>query len=122
MSRDGYVARWRGVDYEASPGADGTVRLYSAEPAEGFEEVRPGRHRRLIPPDEVESLRYLRTTCTWQGEQFTVVGEHDTWLRVEYLGGRAPVAERLELEHVDHGVWQAWAPQSEVQNLREEFI
>lgn len=122
MSRDGYVARWQDGDYEASPGADGDVRLYSAEPLEGFEELAPGRHRRVVPPDEIESLRYLRTTCGWRGERFAVVGEHETWLRVEYLGGRAPVAERLGLDRIDHGVWQTWAPQAEIQDLREEFI
>ena len=34
----------------------------------------------------------MRTTCTWQGQPFIVLGEHDAWLRVEYTGGRWPVA------------------------------
>ena len=139
MIRDGYVARWLGREFEAVPGADGEVRLYTPEPTDGFEELRPGRHRRVVPAheieelrpgrfrrvvpaSEVEELRYVRTTCTWRGERFVVVGEHETWLRVEYAGGRAPVAERLGLDRVDHGVWQAWAPRNEVQDLREELI
>lgn len=122
MIRDGYLARWLGREYEASPGADGEVRLYTGEPAEGFEEIRPGRHRRIVPSGEVEGLRYVRTTCSWRGERFVVVGEHDSWLRVEYAGGRAPVAERLGLDRIDHGVWQTWAARAEVENLREEFI
>jgi hypothetical protein len=40
--RDGYVARWRGREYQASPDGD-DIRLYQPEPGEGFEEVRPGR-------------------------------------------------------------------------------
>ncbi|GLZ09590.1 hypothetical protein Acsp03_70560 [Actinomadura sp. NBRC 104412] len=121
MIRDGYVARWLGREFEASPGADGEVRLYAPEPTDGFEEMRPGRFRRVVPFFEVEELRYVRTTCVWRGERFVVVGEHDGWLRVEYTGGRAPVAEGLGLDRVDHGVWQAWAPRTEIQDLQEDF-
>lgn len=122
MIRDGYLATWQGLEYEASPGADGRIRLYTATPTEGFREVRPGRHCRVVPAAEVESLRYVRTACTWRGEPFIVVGEHDNWLRVEYAGGRAHVAERLELDRIDHGVWQAWAARSEVEDLHEIFV
>ncbi|MGI8329679.1 hypothetical protein ACRYCC_06915 [Actinomadura scrupuli] len=122
MIRDGFIARWRGVEYEAGPGADGETRLYATEPAEGFEEVRAGRHRRIVPTAELDSLRYVRTVCSWKGEPFIIVGEHETWLRVEYIGGRGPVAQRLGLDRVDHGVWQTWAPRAEVQDLHEELI
>ncbi|XVQ09517.1 hypothetical protein ACQP1W_44485 [Spirillospora sp. CA-255316] len=122
MIRDGYLARWLGREFEASPGADGEIRLYAPEPTDGFEELRPGRFRRVVPASEVEELRYIRTTCTWRGERFVVVGEHDGWLRVEYSGGRAPVAERLGLDRIDHGVWQSWAPRAEIEELQEEFI
>lgn len=122
MIRDGYVARWRGTEYDASPGADGAVRLYTAEPAEGFEETRQGRFRRVVALTELDALDYVRTTCRWQGEPFLVVGEHETWLRVEYTGGRATVAERLGLDQVDHGVWQAWAPRAEVAELSTESV
>jgi hypothetical protein len=120
--RDGYVARWLGREFEAVPGADGDVRLYTPEPTDGFEELRPGRFRRVVPASEVEDLRYMRTVCSWRGEPFIVVGEYETWLRVEYAGGRASVAESLGLDRIDHGVWQAWAPRTEVQDLREELI
>lgn len=121
MIRDGYLARWRGQEYEAGPGVDGNIRLYTPEPSEGFEEVRPGRFRRVVSPSEVDSLRYVRTVCTWKGARFIIVGEHETWLRVEYIGGRAPIAEQLGLDRIDHGVWQAWAPRSEVTDLHEEY-
>jgi hypothetical protein len=121
VTRDGYLARWRGVEYEASPTGDGEVRLYTIEPTEGFEETRPARHVRVVPADEVEHIRYVRTICRWRGETFIVVGEHETWLRVEYAGGRLPVAQQLGLDRVDYGVWQAWAPRAEVTDLHEEF-
>jgi hypothetical protein len=119
--RDGYVARWRGTEYEASPGGDGEVRLYSAQPAEGFDEARPFRYVRAVGAEEVEDLRYVRTVCKWRGEPFIVVGEHETWLRVEYTGGRQPAAQRLGLDRVDYGVWQTWAPRAEVTDLHEIF-
>lgn len=118
--RDGYTAIWQGQEYEASP--DGTeVRLYRAEPAEGFEEVRASRFRRVVPASEVE-LAYVRTTCSWKGAPFIVLGRHDGWLRVEYTGGRRPIAESMGLEEYDFGVYQGWAPVNEVTNIREHRL
>lgn len=119
--RDGYVARWRGVDYEASP--DGTsVRIYQPTPDEGFTQVREGRYVQVLPLGEVENLAYVRTLCTWRGEPFIVLAAHDVWLRLEYTGGRAPVAQALGLEEFDYGVYQGWVPASEVSDLREHRI
>lgn len=115
--RDGYVALWRGHEYEASPDGE-QVRIYQREPNEGFEEVRPGRYLRVVPANEVE-LSYVRTTCTWRGEPFIVLAQHEGWLRVEYTGGRAPVADALGLEEFDFGVYQGWAPANEVTGLSE---
>jgi hypothetical protein len=115
--RDGYVARWGGQEYEASPDGE-QVRIYQPEPADGFEEVRPGRHARVLPAAEVD-LSYVRTTCSWRGEPFIVLAEQDGWLRVEYTGGRAPVAESLGLEEFDFGVYQGWAPADEVTEVGE---
>ncbi len=119
--RHGYYARWRGAEYEASPDGD-RVRLYLDAPAEGFMRVSPDRHVRVVPATEVDRLSYVSTMCTWRGEGFAVLGEHDGWLRVEYTGGKAPVAERLGLEMFDRGVYQAWAPRGEVENVREETV
>lgn len=116
--RDGYLARWRGEEFDASPDGD-EVRLYTPQPREGFDEIRPDRHRRIVPADEVSDLLYVRTLCTWRGEPFIVLGQHDGWLRVEYTGGRAPVARELGLEEFDFGVYQGWAPVAEVSDVRE---
>ena len=116
--RDGYVVTWRGREYDAAPDGD-KVRIYSPEPADGFEEVRPGRHVRVLSPDQYDDFVYVRTTCMWQGEPFIVLAEADAWLRVEYTGGRAPVARALGLEEFDFGVYQGWAPRSEVTDVRE---
>jgi hypothetical protein len=119
--RDGFVARWQGEEYDASPDAD-LIRLYRNEPADGFTEVRPGRYVRILPAAEVADLSYVRTTCTWRGEPFIVLGAHEGWLRLEYTGGRAPIAEALGLETFDFGVYQGWARVSEVTDLRESRV
>jgi len=116
--RDGYHARWRGREYEVSPDGD-QMRLYSTEPVDGFTPVRAGRYVRVVPVEEVRDFAYVRTTCTWHGEPFIVLGEADGWLRLEYTGGKAPVARTLGLEEFDFGVYQGWAPASEVTNLGE---
>ena len=118
MMRDGYVARWQEMEYEASPDGD-DVRIYLPDPAPGFEEVRPGRHVRVLPASAVEDVCYIRTACIWRGEPFIILGEHNTWLRVEYTGGKAPVAIELGLEEFDFGVYQGWAAKAEVTDIRE---
>jgi hypothetical protein len=115
--RDGYVARWRGQEFEASPDGE-QVRVYRSDLADGFDELRPGRYVRVLPAVEVD-LSYVRTTCSWRGEPFIVLAEHEGWLRVEYTGGRAPVAESLGLEEFDFGVYQGWAPVNEVTEIGE---
>ena len=116
--RDGYYARWQGREFEVSPdGAD--MRLYATTPENGFTPIRPGRYVRVVPVVEMEDFCYIRTTCTWQNEPFIVLGEADGWLRVEYTGGKAPVARTLGLEEFDFGVYQGWAPLVEITNLRE---
>ncbi len=120
-TRHGYLARWHGTEYDASPGPDGHVRLYRSEPAEGFDPLPDGRHRRIVPGSDLEALRYVRTVCAWRGAPFVVVGEQGSWLRVEYLGEDAAVARQLGLDYFDVGVFQGWAPRAEVTELREEL-
>jgi hypothetical protein len=119
MMRDGYLALWRGREYEASPDGD-DVRIYQPEAGEGFEVVREGRFVRVLPASEVDELSYVRTICSWQGQPFIVLAAHDNWLRVEYTGGRWPIAESMGLEAYDFGVYQGWAPAHEVTDLREQ--
>lgn len=125
MTREGYVARWRGAEYEASPeAADGglRLRLYRTDPAEGFAEVAPDRYCRVVPIDEAERLMYSTAVCTWRGEPFRVLTADGDQLRVEYVGGQAPVAQQLGLERVDRGLYLGWAPLAEVRGLRGELI
>ncbi len=119
--RDGFVALWRGREWDASPDGD-DVRLYAQDPQDGFEQVRPGRYVRVVAAADLEALAYVRTTCVWRGQPFVVLAQHDSWLRVEYTGGRAPVAAALGLEEFDVGVYQGWAPVAEVTDLYEHKV
>ena len=119
--RDGYFARWRDEEYEASPDGD-RVRLYCAAPRSGFAEARPGRYVRVVPAAETGGVYYIRTVCHWQGEPLIVIGSHEGWLRVEYTGGLGPVATRLGLEEYDFGVYQGWVLADEVTNLHEQHV
>ena len=119
--RDGYVGRWRDEEFDVSPDGE-EMRLYTDTPRDGFDEIRPDRYRRIVPATEVTDFGYVRTMCTWRGEPFIVLGEADQWLRVEYTGGKAPIAATLRLEEFDFGVYQGWAPAAEVSDLREYRI
>jgi hypothetical protein len=121
MMRDGYVVTWRGREYDAAPEGD-QARIYSPEAGEGFEEVRPGRYVRVLSAGEFADLVYIRTTCTWRGQPFIVLAEAEAWLRLEYTGGRAPVARSLGLEEFDFGVYQGWAPANEVNDIYEHRV
>jgi hypothetical protein len=119
--RDGYVVSWRGREYDAAPDGD-AVRIYAPEAGDGFDEVRPGRYVRVLQPDEYDDMVYVRTTCTWRGQPFIVLAEAGAWLRVEYTGGRAPIARQMGLEEFDFGVYQGWAPGHEVRDLYEHRV
>jgi hypothetical protein len=110
---DGYLARWRGSDFEASP--DGAyARLYGTGPLDGFTEVSPGRYRAVVELADLDGFWYVRTHCVWHGEPFLVLGEDGGWLRVEYAGATEGLPARLRLEEVDAGIHQGWAPRHEV--------
>ncbi|MFC4584710.1 hypothetical protein [Sphaerisporangium corydalis] len=120
-----YRARWRGADYEASaePRADGLwMRLRVTAPAEGFDEVAPGRHVRPVRAEECEAVLFVTMTGRWRGAECQVHDEREGELLVEYTGGRLPVARELGLERVERGVHRAWVPRHEVVDLREHAV
>lgn len=121
MIPDGYRARWRDTEYEASPD-EGLVRLYSDRPVPGFDEVRPGRYRRLATMDEITWFGYARTVGVWSDQPVLVLSERPDELLIEYRGGRATVAMGLGLARVDLGVYQGWVPRGTVREVRVERL
>lgn len=115
---DGYFARWRDDEYEASPDGD-RVRLYTVQPATGFEQVSKDRYLRVVPRADVTDLGYRVSRCTWRGHPFQVLGEHGQWLRLEYVG-EVPPPPDLGLSAFDRDVYQAWARRSEVGEVARE--
>lgn len=120
-----YRARWQGADYVASPEPHTLelwIRLRSAEPREGFEEVEAGCHVRLVPARECEAVYFVVTVCRWRGEPFHVHAERDGELLLEYAGGSARTAVELGLERIERGVYRRWVPRAEVGDLQEHAV
>ena len=105
---NGYRARWQGTEYEASPDGE-LVRLFRAEPAPGFEAIRPDRHRRLVLVADTEWFGYVRTVATRAGEPVVVLAADRDRLLVEYYGDRADLAG-----------WRGWVDSAECSDLAEE--
>jgi hypothetical protein len=119
-----YRARWQGVEYEASPDGEAAVRLYTDVATPGFEQVRPGRHRRVVPRREVDWFGYVRTVGALTiGEMrdlpVLVLVERGSDLLVQYLGGLAPVAEAAGLTRMEPGVYQGWVRRAEVDGIQQ---
>ncbi len=120
--RDGYVVTWQGREYDASPDGD-DVRIYQPEPADGFEEVAPGRYVRVLPADEFDEIWCTSAPPAPGGAAVHRAGRGTTtgcgWSTPAAAG---PVAQALGLEEFDFGVYQGWAPAHEVADLREHRV
>lgn len=117
-----YRARWRGTDYVATPDLhpDGLwVHLISDQLQDGFEEMAPGMHIRLVPAVECDLVAYVSMICRWRDEPFIVQDERPGELLLEYSGGKVPIALELGLERIERGVYRSWVPRHEVRGLRE---
>jgi hypothetical protein len=135
---NGYLARWRGREYPASPDG-GLVRLYTATAEPGFEPVGPGRYRRLVPMEETEWFGYRRTVATLRGEPVVLLAEQPVPAGDAASGGGPPggVATRVLVEYCgdlpdgpawwpqqrgEPGVCRAWVSAAELLDLREERL
>ncbi|WP_205752218.1 hypothetical protein [Cryptosporangium phraense] len=123
--RAGYLARWRGEDFEAfpAPTPEGLwVRLYADRPRDGFDFVREGRYRRVVLGAEVERIVYLRPVALWRGEPFLLRSDENGWAHLEYTGGDAATAARLGCAAGERGVYSVRARVSELTGVRSEAI
>jgi hypothetical protein len=118
MMSPGYRARWQGTEFEASPDGD-LMRLYGTDLAPGFDKVRPGRYRKIVPVGEVEWFGYLHVTGRLSGEPVILLAERGDEVLAEYVGGRAPVGESLGLNAVEPGVYQGWVRRPRVSDITE---
>ncbi|TYB64374.1 hypothetical protein FXF51_21920 [Nonomuraea sp. PA05] len=125
MSQPSYRARWSGTDYEASPDLAGgrlRMRLYGTAPADGFEEIGPGRFLRTVPAADCSAIWHVTTVCEWRGAPFLVHTTHGTRLLIEYTGGDALQAAGLGLERVERGVYRLWVRRDEVMAMSEKAV
>lgn len=125
VSWHSYRVRWHGDEYDA--GADPRpdqlwMRLYVSSPAAGFDEIEPRRHVRVVPAMECELILYVTVVCEWRGAPFQVHGDKDHELLLEYTGGLVHVAQRLQLQRIERGVYRTWVPREEVRAMREHAV
>ena len=116
---NGYRARWRDAEYEASPDGQYAVRLYTQLPTPGFAEIREGRHCRVIPRDEADWGGYVRTVAGWRDLPVLVLAERDAQALVEYLGGLAPLALAAGLTRIEPAVYQGWVEMSDLTQVQQ---
>jgi hypothetical protein len=121
MQVNGYVARWRGGTYEASPSVEHgrlLIRLYCATPADGFTEAAADRFVRTVPLAELDGFSYAHAVCRWRGAPFCVLARDASGaLLLEYAASGTPPAEDLGLAEVEHRVYRARAPADEVDRI-----
>ena len=119
MTTNGYRARWQGVEYEASPDGEIAVRLYTDVATPGFDEIRFGWYRRLVPRNELEWFGYVRTIAAWRDLPVLVLAERGAEAWVEFLGGLGPAALAAGLNRVEPGVYQGWVPLIELRQTQQ---
>ena len=116
---NGYRARWRDGDYDASP--DGALlRLYSDTPVPGFQQVRPGRYRRVVAIDEAQWFGYVRTVATLRAEPVVLLAERGDQVLVEYRGDLPEGPSWWDGERPEPGVCRAWVIRAALREEREE--
>lgn len=116
-------ARWRGQEYPAAleATAEGVeVRLRSAVPDEGFDEVGPGVHVRVVPAAGCDAVLSVRTVGSWRGADVVVLDARADDLLVEATGGSWTAARAAGFDRVGRGVWRRWVPRDDVRGLRED--
>ena len=98
------------------------MRIYAPEPATASTRSGPAGTCGCCSPTSTTTWSTSAPPAPGAAQPFIVLAEADTWLRVEYTGGRAPIARQLGLEEFDFGVYQGWAPAHEVTDLYEHRV
>jgi hypothetical protein len=123
----GYVARWQGDCYEASPAVENgklVMRIYSPTPASGFTECGEHRFVQVVLAGDLEGLSYVREICEWRGEPFYVVARSESGeLLLEYAGATGgQVAAEIGLTRAEPGVHRHWVSVDAVGAIRRHEI
>lgn len=117
MIREGLFVTWRKEMYPVSIELTG-VFIYADKPLDGFREVAPGRYERNVMNDDIVGT-YISTVGTWRGAPVKALYDDGDRVRIEYIGGQAPLAESLGMDRVDKGVYQTWASRADLPDLHE---
>ena len=127
----GPVAKWHGAYLEADVIEDDhTVVLALANPPlseTGFRQAPSGRWYRQVGRDDVRELFELDLTARWNGLEVRVV---DQWqdsqryvvARISHLGDDIERAERLRLDRIEAGVYEAIVYAAELTDIQTNQV
>lgn len=130
--------RWRRLQAEL-PGIDPHQEWFPVKPAShaGLTgEYRGRRHAAVADPPHgfriaarsqaarfpVTSVRRAFTRATWRDVAVTVTGEQEGWRRLRPVAPEESVLATTGAECVERGVYEVWAPEDEVEEVREAEV
>lgn len=116
-----YLARYDGEEFRCGLYAtdDGLeVRLYSALPKFGFDEIGDGGYVQVVDADECDVIYYSMSVAQWRGLDCAICAERSDTVQLEYLGGLAPKAAEYGFDRIERGVYRRWVPTDEVRGRR----
>ncbi|NJC63543.1 hypothetical protein HC028_03310 [Planosporangium flavigriseum] len=102
-----FVGRYRGETYDAIADPPGEFRLAA--------KIRAARY-------PVESIARRTVYARWRGVPCTIVRSEAGWLRVRPCRPDAEAIDQLAAQCVERGVYETWAPATEVTDAREVDI
>ncbi len=112
----GVVAHWHDEVFNADVLDSQVVLVSEAAPSDptGFEQTSLGRWRRVVDRSEVTELYELKTTALWSGLEMRVVdqwhpADKTPFTMCNYIGHNADLAEGLQLNKIDAGVYVVFA-------------
>jgi hypothetical protein len=119
------IATYLGAPYQAAFGPDGDeITLFAACPPPeelGFGSAA-GHWRKVVPIDNLDSLRQSRPAGRFRDERCLVVDDQGDRLHIAYLGRDPALARELGYWEIDREVFEMVVPRADVTELTEEQI
>jgi hypothetical protein len=126
--------QWRGMldgidglaaDQEYFPIPEAPTRLMGLHDGKPYEAVADPRENEFLVLAKVRALRHAVTSparlsprATWREVPCTVIREADEWLRLRLIRPSADALEATGAACVERGIYEVWAPTTEVRNRR----
>jgi hypothetical protein len=130
--------QWRGLfdgidgiaaDQEYFPVPAAPTRLLGDHDGTEYEAIADPRENEFLVLAKVRVLRHAVTAPTrrtpavrWRGAPATVIRDSDDWLRVRLVRPSPETVERTGAACVERGIYEAWAPATEISEHGEIVV